>query len=271
MAEHTPAAPATPSPFVTPEPWEELRRFTPARLALGRAGISLPTAEVLRLSLDHARARDAVTRPLDAPPLFAALSALGLDLLELRSQARDRREYLLRPDLGRRLDPESMERLRALPDPGPPPPDLALVLSEGLSSAAIERQAAPFLAAFLPLAAARGWRLAPPVFVRRGRVAVGDAVGELLRARAVAVLIGERPGLSAPDSLGAYLTFSPRVGLTDERRNCISNIRPEGLPFPRAARTLDHLLDQALTRGLSGVELKDESDGVAVPAARPLA
>ncbi len=268
MAEHSPAAP---SPGVTPEPWEELRRFTPARLALGRAGVSLPTAEVLRLALDHARAKDAVNRPLDAPPLFSALSALGLDLLELHSQARDQREYLLRPDLGRRLDQESVERLRTLGPSGSPPPDLALVLSEGLSSAAIERQAAPLLAEFLPLAAARGLRLAPPVFVRRGRVAVGDEVGELLRARAVAVLIGERPGLSVPDSLGAYLTWNPQVGLTDERRNCISNIRPEGLPFTRAARTLDYLLDQALTRGLSGVELKDESDATAVPAAGPLA
>jgi ethanolamine ammonia-lyase small subunit len=268
VAEHSPAAP---SPGVTPEPWEELRRFTPARLALGRAGVSLPTSEVLRLSLDHARARDAVTRPLDAPPLFSALSGLGLPLLELRSQARDQREYLLRPDLGRRLDPESAARLRdlALAEQSPPP-DLALVLSEGLSSLAVERQAAPFLAEFLPLAAARGWRLAPPVLVRRGRVAVGDEVGELLRARAVAVLIGERPGLSVPDSLGAYLTWNPRVGLTDERRNCISNIRPEGLPFTRAARTLDYLLDQALTRGLSGVELKDEFDATAVPADGPL-
>jgi ethanolamine ammonia-lyase small subunit len=232
------------APALTRTPWEGLRRFTAARLAL-------------------ARARDAVHRPLDTPALFADLRGLGLEVAELSSRAGNRQAYLLRPDLGRRLDPESATRVRGL---GLAPPDLALVVSDGLSSAAVQRQAVPFLAAFLPLARSAGRTLSPVLFVHRGRVAVGDELGELLTARAVAVLIGERPGLSAPDSLGAYLTWGPRIGLTDERRNCISNIRPAGLSFDRAARTLDWLLSQALARGLSGVGLKDEQTAPGGPA-----
>lgn len=263
--------PATAAPAVTASPLEGLRAFTMARVALGRAGISQTTADHLRFTLDHARARDAVHAPLDRPALLAALASLGLPQAELASRARDRREFLLRPDLGRTLDEASLERLAALAREahaqGTPRPDLVLVLSEGLSAVALERQALPFLQAFLPLARARGLALAPLCHVAQGRVAVGDDVGRALDALAVAVLIGERPGLSAPDSMGVYLTYGPRRGLTDAARNCISNVRPEGLPHARAALTLDHLLAKALALGFSGVDLKDD---LALPQDAPL-
>lgn len=245
------------SPAVTPSPLQGLRDFTMARVALGRAGVSQTTADHLRFTLDHARARDAVHVPLDLQALRVSLAPLGLDQLELASRARDRREFLLRPDLGRLLDEQSLKRLGSLPG-GAERPDLVLVLSEGLSAVALERQALPFLEAFLQLARSRGLAIAPLCHVAQGRVAVGDDVGETLKAQAVAVLIGERPGLSSPDSMGVYLTYAPRRGLTDAARNCISNIRFDGLPHARAALTLDHLLAKALEIGFSGVDLKDD-------------
>lgn len=273
------AEPASASPL-TRDAWAALRAHTDARIALGRAGVSLPTAACLDFQLAHARARDAVHLPLAREELFADLRALfgerNLPLLEVRSRVRDRQEYLVRPDLGRRLDDPSTSRLReAAANAAPAAPrsndtlfDLAIVIADGLSTAAIQRQAAPFLRAFLPLTAARGLALAPPCFVDMGRVAVGDEAGERLKARVVAVLIGERPGLSSPDSMGIYMTYAPSVGLTDERRNCISNIRPEGFPPAQAARTLDYLLGKALALGLSGVNLKDDQalDGEAPTA-----
>lgn len=242
--------------IVTPAPWDRLRRFTAARVALGRAGVSLPTAAHLRFTLDHAKARDAVQRPLDTPPFFDDLAQAGFAALPpLVSRVRNRREYLARPDLGRRLAEASVETLRQASLGAV---DLALVVADGLSTIAVQRQAVPLLAAFVPLATARGLRCSPVILVEGGRVAIGDEVGELLGARVVIVLIGERPGLSSPDSLGVYLTYAPKLGLTDERRNCISNIRPQGLPHDRAARTLDYLVVKSLALGLSGVELKDE-------------
>lgn len=263
---------------LTRDAWAALRAHTDARIALGRAGVSLPTAACLDFQLAHARARDAVHLPLAREKLFAELGALfdtpDLPLLELRSRVRDRQEYLVRPDLGRRLDDDSAARLHAVAAKGTPRADgslfdLAIVIADGLSTAAIQRQAAPFLHAFLPLAAARGLALAPPCYVDMGRVAVGDDAGQCLKAKAVAVLIGERPGLSSPDSMGIYMTYAPSVGLTDERRNCISNIRPEGFPPAQAARTLDYLLGKALALGLSGVNLKDDQvlDNAEAPAA----
>ncbi|GFK92997.1 Ethanolamine ammonia-lyase light chain [Fundidesulfovibrio magnetotacticus] len=259
MTAETPPPPARSGgdPAAPTSPLLGLRAFTMARVALGRAGVSLTTADHLRFTLDHARARDAVHAPLDLPALRCSLERLGLDQLALASRARDRREFLLRPDLGRLLDEESLALLASLP-PGPKRPDLVLALSEGLSAVALERQALPFLERFLPLARSRGWAVAPLCHVAQGRVAVGDDVGEALGARAVAVLIGERPGLSSPDSMGVYLTYAPRRGLTDAARNCISNIRPDGLPHARAAMTLDHLLAKALALGFSGVDLKDD-------------
>ncbi|MDR3043980.1 MAG: ethanolamine ammonia-lyase subunit EutC [Desulfovibrio sp.] len=272
-----PVAESAASPL-TRDAWAALRVHTDARIALGRAGVSLPTAACLDFQLAHARARDAVHLPLAREELFAGLEtlfgALGLPLLELRSRVRDRQEYLVRPDLGRRLDDDSSARLHAAAAKGAPRADgtlydLAIVIADGLSTAAIQRQAVPFLHAFLPLAAARGLALAPPCFVDMGRVAVGDDAGQCLKAKAVAVLIGERPGLSSPDSMGIYMTHAPSVGLTDERRNCISNIRPEGFPPAQAARTLDYLLGKSLALGLSGVNLKDDQvlDGAGAPAA----
>ncbi len=255
--------PATLSPAtVRKDPWSRLKTFTDARIALGRAGVSVPTAAHLDFQLSHAKARDAVHLSLDKETLFAGLGELGLPVLELHSRARDRREYLVRPDLGRRLDAESAERLRAAAEivqgEQVEQADLALVIADGLSAPAIARQTIPFLRAFLPLAQVRGWSLAPTSFVNLGRVAVGDEVGGGLGARVAAVLIGERPGLSSPDSMGVYMTYAPAVGLTDERRNCISNIRPEGQPYAQAARTLEHLLTRSLAEKISGVDLKDD-------------
>ena len=246
---------------VVPDPWTALRALTPARIALGRAGASLPTEEVLRFGVAHALARDAVHQPLDADALERGLVAAGWETLRARSRARDRRMYLLRPDLGRQLWPESAEALResrgAAGDKGGA--DVCLVVADGLSAAAVQRHAAPLLAAFRAEAGSR-WILAPVVIAEQARVALGDEIGELLRARLVAVLIGERPGLSSPDSLGVYLTFEPRVGRNDGERNCISNVRPEGLNIDEAARKMAWLIGEAFRLRLTGIALKDGSD-----------
>ncbi|WP_374569174.1 ethanolamine ammonia-lyase subunit EutC [Ideonella sp.] len=245
-------------PTVVPNPWSTLRRFTPARIALGRSGTSLPTAPQLAFQLAHAQARDAVHRSFDADGTAQAIQALGLPTQVARSAATDRPTYLQRPDLGRRLDEASAAALR-----GPAmASDLALVIADGLSALAVERHAVPLLAALLPLlrGANPPWSLAPVVLVHQGRVAIGDEIGALLQASAVLVMIGERPGLSSPDSLGLYLTWAPRPGRTDAERNCISNIRPEGLPYDDAANRAAWLLNAARARQLTGVALKDESE-----------
>ena len=243
--------------LVQRDPWTALRASTPARIALGRVGAGLPTAEVLRLGIAHAQARDAVHRPLDAQALATRLAADGWPVVRVASRASTRQHYLLRPDLGRRLDDASAERLAALADAARPL-DLALVVADGLSSLAAERHAATLLAALRPLVPA-AWRLGPVVVATQARVALGDEVGERLGARIVVVAIGERPGLSSPDGLGLYLTFAPRIGRVDAERNCISNVRPEGLAPERAAARLAWLLAEAARRALSGVALKDES------------
>lgn len=245
-----------------PDRWRALGRFTPARIGLGRAGVSLPTARMLEFQAAHAAARTAVHAPFDAEGLAARLGPRFPGVHVLASRAPDRAAYLQRPDWGRRLDPAS---LSALPQGGAA--DLAVVVSDGLSALAVARNAEGFLDAFLPHAARHGWRLAPLAVARLGRVALGDEIGERLGARVVMVLLGERPGLSSPDSLGLYLTHGPRVGLTDAARNCISNIRPEGLAWPDAAYRAAYLAAEALKRGLSGVALKDET----APAAPALA
>ncbi len=247
-----------------PDPWRRLAALTPARIGLGRAGTALPTREVLALGLAHARARDAVHLPLDVAAVSARIAALGLEAAQVESAAADRSTYLRRPDLGRRLSHAARAGL------APVPCDLALVVADGLSSAAVHAQAAATIAALMPHAAAAGWSIGPVVVVTQARVALGDEIGEALRARAVAVLIGERPGLSTPDSLGIYLTHAPRVGRTDAERNCISNIQPRGLSPEQAAHRLAWLLREALRRGLSGVALKDESDLIAATAPPPV-
>lgn len=245
-------------PTVIDNPWQRLRRFTAARIALGRAGVSQPTASQLDFQLAHAQARDAVHQALDVAVLRRGLAELQLTDIALHSAAGSRQVYLQRPDLGRRLDPAARAALQAQHGAAPGP-DLAIVVADGLSALAIERNALPFLRALLPRVQQEGWTLAPVVVVEQGRVAVGDEVGEVLGARAVLVLIGERPGLSSPDSMGLYLTWAPRVGLTDESRNCISNVRAAGLGHEAAAAKLHYLLAQACRRGLTGVALKDES------------
>jgi len=247
---------------IVDNPWQQLRRFTAARIALGRTGVSQPTSSQLAFQLAHAQARDAVHWALDVARLQQAITEqLQLTNIALHSAAESRQVYLQRPDLGRRLDPASRARLQQGDH------DLAIVIADGLSAPAIDNNALPFLRALLPRIAAEGWTLAPSVIVEQGRVAVGDEVGEALGARAVLVMIGERPGLSSPDSMGLYLTWAPRTGLTDESRNCISNVRPAGLGHEAAAAKLHYLLAEAFRRRLSGVALKDESDHDAVPAA----
>ena len=247
--------------LVVDNPWAALRRFTAARIALGRTGVSQPTAPQLAFQLAHAQARDAVHQALDMAPLLAGLAKLcGQPALSLHSAAASRDIYLQRPDLGRRLDDASRETLQqqARADDGF---DLAVVVADGLSALAIEQNVLPFLACLAARLAPESWTLAPPAVVLQGRVAVGDEVGQLLGARAVLVLVGERPGLSSPDSMGLYLTWAPRVGLTDASRNCISNVRPAGLGYEAAAFKLHYLLSEARRRQLSGVALKDETAG----------
>ena len=241
-----------------PSAWQSLRRFTPARVALGRAGGSLPTSALLDFRLAHARARDALLRPLDEDQLVHALEiAAGAPIVCLHSAARDLDEFLLRPDLGRRLAPESVELLKPLADKQP---DLVLLVSEGLSTLAVETHAAAVLGELLPLLRADGWRLAPVCLARRGRVALQDHIGELLGARLALILLGERPGLISPDSLGAYLVHSPRRGNTDAQRNCVSNISALGLSAAQAAAKLHWLLTESRRRAVSGIALKDEFD-----------
>ncbi|QKI89488.1 ethanolamine ammonia-lyase subunit EutC [Thiomicrorhabdus xiamenensis] len=252
---------------VTENPWQSLRQFTSARIGLGRAGVSLPTEEMLEFQLAHAQARDAVHTPLDVTALLAQLATIRQATFPsapilLASQAKDRMHYLQRPDLGRRLQ-HSMRDLLSTYCSGPGKEyDLALVVVDGLSSKAVQNNVTPFLAALLEELTQDGqeWRLAPLSVVQQGRVAIGDEVAESLRAKAVLVMIGERPGLSSPDSLGLYLTWAPRVGLTDACRNCISNVRPMGLSFKEAAERAFYLLRESRRKQLSGVHLKDRSD-----------
>jgi ethanolamine ammonia-lyase small subunit len=224
----------------------DLRLFTPARVALGRTGHSVPTAELLRFQLDHARARDAVFQELDP-------GSLGVPHVLLRSSAGNRAAYLRRPDLGRTLS----EGSRTLLQPGDY--DAAIAIADGLSATAVHHHAVPLLQALMPRLEAEAWKLAPLTIVLQGRVAVGDEIGALLGARLVVLLIGERPGLTSPDSLGVYLTWDPRPGRTDAERNCISNVRSEGLAYEAAAGKIHFLMREARTRKLSGVALKEDS------------
>ncbi|KVE35084.1 ethanolamine ammonia-lyase subunit EutC [Burkholderia sp. TSV86] len=256
------------SDAVERNPWSELRAFTNARIALGRAGNSLPTAPLLAFNLSHAQARDAVHQPLDADALRRELDAAGFATLAADSAAPDRQHYLRRPDLGRRLSDASRAALAqaaAASGGDAARPDVVFVIGDGLSAFAAAKQALPLLNAVRPKL--DGWRIGPVVVARQARVALGDEIGELLGARLVAMLIGERPGLSSPDSLGVYLTHAPKVGCHDAQRNCISNVRPEGLPHEAAAHKLHYLLTHARRLGLTGVGLKDDSD-VLLPAAR---
>ncbi|WP_435304111.1 ethanolamine ammonia-lyase subunit EutC [Pseudomonas fluorescens] len=261
-------------PIDTPEtlpdnPWLELRRLTPARIALGRTGTSIPTGAQLDFQFAHAQARDAVHLPFDHPGLSSQLTARGRDSLLLHSAAVDRHSYLQRPDLGRRLSDESAQTLRDYAQANPGGVDLAVVVADGLSALAVHKHTLPFLTRMEEQTHAEGWSLSPVILVEQGRVAVADEIGQLLGAKMVVILIGERPGLSSPDSLGLYFTYNPKVGLTDAYRNCISNVRLEGLSYGMAAHRLLYLMREACRRQLSGVNLKDEAQVQTIESDNP--
>lgn len=262
-AGRPPVAPFDPSPRPmsdAEEAWADLRRLTAARIGLQRSGASLATGPLLAFQLAHARARDAVQEPLDEPRLIAELGGLGVPFVVVSSAVENKSRYLMRPDLGRRLSIEAETALAAHAGDC----DVAFVVTDGLSARAVQMHAASVLAGVLPTLAADGWRIAPLIVVRHGRVAIGDAIANVLHARSVAMLIGERPGLSAPDSMGAYLTWQPHPQTTDADRNCISNIRPEGVGYSDAAFKITHLLRAMRAGGHSGVRLKDDSDRLSI-------
>ena len=265
MSEITPSAPLPASALAA-----RLRALTPARVGLGRTGVSLETRDLLDFQSAHAQARDAVHARLDPVALAASLAGItGIETLCLHSAAVDRATYLQRPDLGRGLDQASRSLLvnRAalagrsplvdVSNPRSASWDLALSVADGLSALAVERHVPPLLQELLPRL--EGWRLAPIIVVEQGRVAIGDEIGQALGAQISVVLIGERPGLSSPDSLGAYITWQPRPGRTDAERNCISNIRAEGLGYNQAAAQLGYYLTEARRRQLTGMALKEET------------
>ncbi|MDW6005534.1 ethanolamine ammonia-lyase subunit EutC [Vibrio mangrovi] len=254
--------------FVHHDPWEKLRQFTNARIGIGRVGTSIPTSELLRFQLSHAQAIDAVHVPLDTRELCAQLESEPrlhsyLPAFELHSEVQNRMEYLQRPDYGRRLNEASFYQLQQYHQQSADHFDLAIVIADGLSSYAISHHAAPFLTHLIRQLhddPEKEWHIAPLCIVKQGRVAIGDDVGEALNAKEVLVLVGERPGLSSPDSMGLYLTWHPHRGMEDSLRNCISNVRPEGLDYQRAAHKCLYLLKESHRIRLTGVGLKDRSE-----------
>lgn len=243
-------------PDSSPKWVEQWRALTPARVGLARTGVSLETRDLLDFQRCQAQARDAVHARLESAALAAALAKLtGSPVLRLHSAAPDRATYLQRPDLGRTLDAPSRKLLDKASQAGGS--DVALVIADGLSALAVERHAIPLLAELLPQL--QGWRPAPLCVVEQGRVAIGDEIGAALHAEIAVVLIGERPGLSSPDSLGAYITWMPAPGRNDAERNCISNIRSEGLNYAQAAAQLGFILAAARRLRLTGVALKEQA------------
>lgn len=238
---------------VMDDPWTDLKQFTDARISLGRCGTSLPLRESLAFKLAHAEARDAVLQPFDNKGLRDRLADIGLTCVMLHTDTSDRSEYLTRPDKGRRLDAASRKTLDAANSGH----DICLVISDGLSSRAVHENAFPFVERFAPLIKKAGLTLSPICIVTNGRVAVADEIGTRLDARLSVILIGERPGLSSPNSLGIYLTYGPQPGNTDETRNCISNIRPGGMSIEEGVRKLAYLVENALALKQSGIGLKD--------------
>ncbi|WP_342619543.1 ethanolamine ammonia-lyase subunit EutC [Rhodoferax sp. GW822-FHT02A01] len=246
-----------------PDPWTELRTHTNARIALGRSGASLPTTELLRFGVAHAQARDAVHLPFDACAIQQNLLANGFETIEVESAAVDRATYLRRPDFGRRLSMRSRELLTSIETSAS---DVLFVVGDGLSSKAVHRNAQALLLELRPRMEVAGLRIGPVVLAHQARVALGDEIGELLRTRLVVMLLGERPGLSSSDSLGAYLTWTPHVGRSDAERNCVSNIRSDGLAVTEAAAKIAWLITAANQLEATGVRLKDESETASIPA-----
>lgn len=238
------------------DPWHGLRRFTQARIALGRAGSGVTTAAYLDFQLAHAGARDAVLKTWDADGFAVQLQQQSLASIRLNTPVSDRTHYLRRPDLGRRLDDDSLARLKQVAEPGF---DVAIIISNGLSSTAVETHGIPLLQHIVARYTEMELSIAPICLIPNARVAISDPIGALLQARMAVIMVGERPGLSAADSLGLYLTYAPREGNTDAERNCLSNIRPpEGLSYEAAAQKLAYLSREALRSGVSGVHLKDD-------------
>ncbi len=244
------------------DPLNVLKEFTAARIAIGRTGASIPLKQSLAFKLAHAHARDAVYSELDIDGITANLQQFELPVLHLHSQAAYREQYLQRPDLGRQLNEESIGQLTDRTTSGV---DIAIMIADGLSAAAVNSNAVGLLKILIPQLQTAGLKLAPICLIKQGRVAIADDAGIYLNARLSIILIGERPGLSSADSMGAYLTFGPRPGLTDESRNCISNIRPHGLTFRPAAKKIFYLVQEAFKRKLSGVALKDNAGLLSEP------
>jgi len=247
-------------------PWAVLREYSDARIGLGRAGVSIPTSHSLEFQLAHAQAQDAVHLPLDVETVIEQLENANLYQkifapILLHSQAVNRTTYLQRPDLGRRLDKKSIETLKKVNTLKDEKYDLSIVIVDGLSSLAIKENASIFIKKLREVLStdSQDWNIAPMTIVQQGRVAIGDEVAEILNSKTAIVLIGERPGLSSPDSMGLYLTYNPKVGLTDESRNCISNIRIEGLSYEEAITKTMYLLKESRRLELSGVNLKDRT------------
>ncbi|MEM7107943.1 MAG: ethanolamine ammonia-lyase subunit EutC [Bacteroidota bacterium] len=234
--------------------WDRLKSFTAARVALGRVGGSLTTRQLLQFRKDHALARDAVWADLNVEKMSDALKTLAVNVISVSSQATDRQTYIKRPDLGRKLGHSSAQELNSIQGDF----ELSISIADGLSALAVERHSVPFLASFLPLITS--FKLSPITLIRQGRVAISDQIGERFGSILSIILIGERPGLSSPDSMGVYMTYGPSTGNTDEKRNCISNIRKEGLSYEFAAQKLAFLISESLRRKLSGVDLKDTFD-----------
>jgi ethanolamine ammonia-lyase small subunit len=239
-----------------PDAWQFLQNYTPARIARGRTGHSIPTSELLKFQADHAQARDAVYSELDIANLNESISkAFDLQIINLKSEVKNRPQYLQRPDLGRTLSQESREELIGISSSES---DICFVIADGLSAEAINQNALPILENLIPKLTTINWGIAPICIVEQGRVAIADEIGFLLKSEIVVILIGERPGLTSPNSMGAYITFRPHVGMTDESRNCVSNIRPEGMVFQLATDKILYLLAEMKSKKLSGVGLKDE-------------
>jgi ethanolamine ammonia-lyase small subunit len=237
--------------------WGELKSFTDARIALGRTGYSMPTDEYLKFSLAHARARDTIHTPFDRDKVKGKLENMGLDTICVESSAPDRSVFLTRPDLGRRLSDKSREKLKKMDYPGA---DVLLVIGDGLSSKAVHKQAVPLIQHLLPYLGELNLSVGPVVLAEQSRVALADDIAEQMHCKLVASLIGERPGLSSPDSLGVYMTYKPYWGRLESERNCISNIRPAGLSYQKAAFKLAWLIEAAFDMKKSGTALKDQSD-----------
>jgi ethanolamine ammonia-lyase small subunit len=237
------------------DPWHSLRAFTAARIALGRTGNAMPLHAVLQLKLAHAHARDAVYSQLEMPALLNEIQLVCEDVVAVQSNVTSRSQYLKRPDCGRMLNEDSIKLLNGLPndDAG-----ISITLADGLSAKAINKHAIPVLKLLIPLLKKSGYNITPLCIATQARVALGDHIGSLLKAKLALMLIGERPGLTSPESMGAYITYEPTTGLTDERRNCISNIRPEGFGYQLATEKIFYLIQQSLRLKLSGTALKDD-------------